>query len=100
MLREREQFRMGDPRGFKDADQVGKRRAMEPSELEREEYHNSQRIRYQQSQHIPHIPAMDRLGGNAREQVTRERGDQPGNRPVNDAGRGGICFRCRQEGHH
>ena len=41
MTRGREPYRMGDPRGFRDGDQFGKRRAMEPTNMDRGNYQNS-----------------------------------------------------------
>ena len=41
MTRGREMYRMGDPRGFRDGDQFGKRRAMEPTDLDRGNYQNN-----------------------------------------------------------
>ena len=68
MTRGREPYRMGDPRGFRDGDQFGKRRAMEPTDLDRGNYQNSQRARFQQSQVTSYTSALDRLGGIHREQ--------------------------------
>ncbi|KAG2644016.1 hypothetical protein PVAP13_2KG399300 [Panicum virgatum] len=98
MARNRKIYMMGDPRGFRDGDQAGKRRAMEPSELDRDNYQNSQRVRFQQTQSASHISVLDRIVGNRWEQ--NEKSELVSNKNAAESSRNGVCFRCRQEGHH
>jgi len=100
--REQDSYRMGDPRGFRTEEASGKRRAMEPTASERENYQQSQRSRYDQS-HNPYPSVLDRLGPKSADQASRGKMDSTNDRGGTVAGKdavNGVCFWCRKEGHH
>ena len=75
---------------------------MEPTALEHDSYQHSQRSRYLQN-HNSHPSVLDRLGPKASEQNPRGKVDSAAGKGMVDAGKdstSGVCFWCRQEGHH
>ncbi|CAO2188685.1 unnamed protein product [Urochloa humidicola] len=101
-LRETNFNQMGGPRDYSE-DEVGNKRRY--GEQRMEEFNNREvRDRFHTN---PNLPVHERLGGGRRDAQTAGREEFNRNRENPVEGRGGlkpkeagICFWCRQEGHH